>query len=177
MWLEDYSLACRLAGIKDDSLIIQYLPIHLGDAPRAWLEHLPGDTIHNWEGLKKVFVGSFQGTYKRPGSSWDLKIYTQKPEEGLRVYIQRFSQKRNELPNITDVDVVSAITYGTTNEALVHELGWDRPKITTDLLDIATKFADGEEAVGAIFRKGRASRDDGEGTSGARARMPQQVPK
>ena len=48
----------------------------------------PGSsTIHNWEGLKKVFVGSFQGTYKPPGSSWDLKIYTQKPEEGLRVYI------------------------------------------------------------------------------------------
>ncbi|WVZ84190.1 hypothetical protein U9M48_031246 [Paspalum notatum var. saurae] len=152
--------------IKDDSLIIQYLPIHLGDAPRAWLEHLPEDTIHDWEGLRKVFVGNFQGTYKCPGNSWDLKGCMQKPGESLRDYIRRFSQKRNELPDITDADVVSAFTYDTSNEALVHELGRGRPRTTTDLLDNATKFADGEDAVGAIFRKGRPSHEDGEGTSG-----------
>lgn len=38
-------------------------------------------------------------------------------------YIWRFSQKRNELPDATYADLVSAFTYGTTNEALVHELG------------------------------------------------------
>lgn len=29
VWLEDYRLVCRMAGIKDDHLIIQFLPIHL----------------------------------------------------------------------------------------------------------------------------------------------------
>jgi hypothetical protein len=33
---------------------------------------------------------------------------------------------------------MSAFTYDTTNEALVHELGRGRPKTTIDLLDIAT---------------------------------------
>jgi len=83
VWLKDYRLACHMAGIKDDPLIIQYLPIHLGDAPRAWLMHLPEDTIHDWEGLKKVFVGNFQGTYKCPGSSWDLKSCRQRMGETL----------------------------------------------------------------------------------------------
>ncbi|KAJ1289641.1 hypothetical protein BS78_02G180300 [Paspalum vaginatum] len=95
-----------------------------------------------------------RATYKRPGSSWDLKGCT--------------PQKRNELPDVTDADVGSAFTYGTTNEALIHELGRGRPKTTADLLDIAIKFADGEDAVGAIFHKRKASRDDGEGTSGTK---------
>jgi hypothetical protein len=50
---------------------------------------------------------------------------------------------------------MSAFTYGTMNEALIHELDSGRPKTTADLLDIATKFADGEDAMGVIFRKGK----------------------
>ena len=63
---------------------------------------------------------------------------------------------------------MSAFTYGTSNEALVHELGRGRPKTTTDLLDIATKFVDGEDAVGTIFRKGKAPCHTGESTSGVK---------
>jgi hypothetical protein len=29
VWLEDYHLACRMVRIKDDHLIIQFLPFHL----------------------------------------------------------------------------------------------------------------------------------------------------
>jgi hypothetical protein len=35
VWLEDYCLACHMAGIKDDYLIIQFLPIHLEEGTRA----------------------------------------------------------------------------------------------------------------------------------------------
>jgi hypothetical protein len=45
------------------------------------------------------------------------------------------------------------LNYVTTNEALIHELGRGRTKTTADLLSIATKFANGEDVVGAIFRK------------------------
>jgi hypothetical protein len=57
--------------------------------------------------------------------------------------------------------VVSAFTNGTTNEALIHEFGRGIPRTIANLLDIATKFADGEDMVGAIFRKGKSSRDTG----------------
>jgi hypothetical protein len=91
VWLEDYRLACRMVGIKDDHLIIQFLPIHLAEGARAWLEHLPAGTIHDWIDLRKAFVENFQGTYKRPESSWDLKRCTQKNGESLWDYIRRFS--------------------------------------------------------------------------------------
>jgi hypothetical protein len=51
----------------------------------------------------------------------------------MRDYIRRFSKQRTELPNITDSDVI--------------------PTRASELMDIATKFASGQEAVEAIFRK------------------------
>jgi hypothetical protein len=57
-----------------------------------------------------VFIGHFQGTYTHPGNSWDLCNCRQRADETLREYIQRFSKKRNELPNITDTDVINAFS-------------------------------------------------------------------
>jgi hypothetical protein len=70
----------------------------------------------------------------------------------------------------TDTDIVSAFTYGTTNEALIHEFGRGRLRTVVDLLDIATKFNDGEDAVGAIFRKGKGPHDAGEPSGEKRER-------
>ena len=57
-----------------------------------WLEHLPSNAIQSWADLKEIFVGNFQGTYKRLGNPWDLKNYRQKAGETLRGYIRRFSR-------------------------------------------------------------------------------------
>lgn len=76
MWVEDYRLACCMARIMNDYLTIQFLPIDLAEGARAWLEHLLAGTVHDWPDLQKVFIGNFQGTYKRPERSWDLKRFT-----------------------------------------------------------------------------------------------------
>jgi hypothetical protein len=72
LWLADYRLACQLGGTDDDNLIIRNLPLFLSDTARAWLEHLPPGQISNWDDLVQAFADNFQGTYVRPGNSWDL---------------------------------------------------------------------------------------------------------
>jgi hypothetical protein len=153
LWLADYRLACQLGGADDDNLIIRNLPLFLSDAARAWLEHLPLAQISNWDDLVKAFAGNFQGTYVRPGNSWDLRSCRQQPGESLREYIRRFSKQRTELPNITDSDVIGAFLAGTTCRDLVSKLGRKTPTKASELMDIATKFASGQEAVEAIFWK------------------------
>jgi hypothetical protein len=153
LWLADYRLACQLGGTDDDNLIIRNLPLFLSDAARAWLEHLPPAQISNWDDLAKAFAGNFQGTYVRPGNSWDLRSCRQQPRESLWYYIRRFSKQRTELPNITDSDVIGAFLAGTTCRNLVSKLGHKTPTRASELMDIATKFASGQEAVEAIFRK------------------------
>jgi hypothetical protein len=117
------------------------------------LEHLPPAQISNWDDLVKAFAGNFQGTYVRPGNSWDLRSYRQQPGESLRDYIRRFSKQLTELPNITDSDVIGAFLTGTTCRDLVSKLDRKTPTKASELMDIATKFASGQEAVEAIFRK------------------------
>jgi hypothetical protein len=153
LWLADYRLACQLGGTDDDNLIIRNLPLFLSDAAWAWLKHLPPTQISDWDDLVKDFARNFQGTYVRPGNSWDLRSYHQQPEESLQEYIRRFSKQRTELPNITDSDVIGAFLAGTTCRGLVSKLGRKTPTKASELMDIATKFASGQEAVEAIFRK------------------------
>jgi len=119
--------------------------------------------------LKEIFVGNFQDTYTRPRNPWDLKNCRQKSEETLHEYIRRFSRQCNELSDIADADIIGAFLSGTTCESLVHKLGHKGPRTTKELLDIMTRHALGEEAVGAIFyrSKGKARWDEdaGEGPS------------
>ena len=127
MWLADYRLAYQLGGTDDDNLIIRNLPLFLSDTARAWLEHLPPGQISNWDDLVQAFAGNFQGTYVRPGNSWDLRSCRQQPGESLWDYIQRFSKQRTELPNVTDSDVIGAFLAGTTCRDLVSKLGRKTP--------------------------------------------------
>jgi hypothetical protein len=153
LWLANYRLACQLGGTDDDNLIIRNLPLFLSDAAQAWLEHLPPAHISNWDDLVMAFARNFQGTYVHPGNSWDLRSCRQQPGKSLREYIRRFSKQRTELPNITDSDVIGAFHAGTTCRDLVSKLGRKTPTKASELMDIATKFASGQEAVEAIFRK------------------------
>lgn len=59
VWLEEYRLAYCIVGIKDDPLVIQFLPIHLTKGARVWLKHLSSNTIHDGVDLKKAFMGNF----------------------------------------------------------------------------------------------------------------------
>jgi hypothetical protein len=123
VWLNDYRLACQLGGATSDEVIIHNLPLHLGDSARTWLEHLPASQIHNWDDLVHTFVGNLQGTYVRPGNSWDLRSCTQKPGESLRDFIRHFSKRCTELPSVAHSEIVHAFLEGITRRDLVRELG------------------------------------------------------
>jgi len=83
-----------------------------------------------------------------------------------------------ELPNITDSDVIRAFIAGTTCKELVHELGRRTPTSTSQLLDIATNFASGEEAVGAIFFDGNAKgKQKAEATEASGSQYPKKKKK
>jgi hypothetical protein len=62
VWLQDYRLVCREGGVVNDPFIIQFLPIYLPETSRAWLDHLPKNSINCWEGLKEIFTCNSQGT-------------------------------------------------------------------------------------------------------------------
>jgi hypothetical protein len=167
--LNDYRLACQLGGATTDEVIIRNLPLHLADSAWTWLQHVPPSQIHNWDDLVRTFVGNFQGTYVRPGNSWDLCVCTQKPDESLRDFIQRFSKRCTELPSVAQSEIVHALLEGTTCWDLMHELGRSPSVDSNELFDIATSFASGEEAVGAIFDGKKGKRVDDTPAEGSKS--------
>jgi hypothetical protein len=177
VWLNDYRPTCQLGEATTDEVIIRNMPLHLADSAQTWLEHLPASQIHNWDDLVRTFVGNFQGTYVRPGNSWDLRACTQKPGESLRDFIRCFSKRCTELPSVAQSEIVHAFLEGTTYRDLVHELERSPPVDSNELFDIATSFASGEEAVGAIFDGKKGKRTDDTPVEGSKSKEPKQKHK
>jgi hypothetical protein len=107
----------------------------------------------------------------------DLRACTQKPDESLRNFIRRFSKRCTELPSVTQSEIVHAFLEGTTCRDLVHELRRSPPVDSNELFDIATSFASGEEAVGAIFDGKNGKRVDDAPAEGNKSKEPQQKHK
>jgi hypothetical protein len=65
--------------------------------------------------------------------------------ETLRSYIQRWSIIKNSAEDISDKRAIDAFSAGLRRSDLVEELGRTRPKIVSELMEIANKFTDGED--------------------------------
>jgi hypothetical protein len=125
LWLEDSHRASRSGRVDNNLFIIQFLPIHLADMARAWLDNILRNMIDSWEDLKEIFTSNFQDMYVWPSKPLDLKSCRQKSGESLRDYIRCISQKGHELPRVADANVISTFWSGTMCHTLVHELGHD----------------------------------------------------
>jgi hypothetical protein len=64
----------------------------------------------------------------------------------LRAYIQRWSIIKNLVVEISDERAIDTFTLGLRQGDLVEEMGRLKLKTVSDLMDIANRFADGEDA-------------------------------
>jgi hypothetical protein len=78
---------------------------------------------------------------------------------------------------VAQSEIVHAFLEGTTCRGLVRELGRSLPVDSNELFGIATSFASGEEAVGAIFDEKKGKRVDDAPAEGGKSKEPQQKHK
>jgi hypothetical protein len=109
----------------------------------------------------------------RPGNSQDLRVCTQKPDESLWDFIRRFTKRCTKHPSVAQSEIVHAFLEGTTCRDLVRELERSPSVDSNELFDIATIFASGEEAVGAIFNGKKGKRVDDALAKGNKYKEPQ----
>jgi hypothetical protein len=144
-WLSDYLQAVKLLGGTRETAM-QSLQLHLTGAARSWLSKLEKKTIGSWEELTKQFTSNFKSTYKRPASIEEVKACVQQRGETLRAYIQRWSIIKNSAVEVSDERAIDAFIVGLRRGDLVEEMGRIKPKTVSDLMDVANRFADGEDA-------------------------------
>jgi hypothetical protein len=110
------------------------------------LSKLEKETIRSWEDLTKQFISNFRSTYKRPASIEEVKACVQQRDETLRAYIQRWSLIKNSVVKVSDERAIDAFIIGLRQRDLVEEMGRIKPKTVSELMDVANRFADGEDA-------------------------------
>jgi hypothetical protein len=69
----------------------------------------------------------------------------QRKDETLRSYIQRWSIIKNSAEDVSDERAVDAFSAGLRRSDLVEELGREKPKMVSELMEIANRFTDGED--------------------------------
>jgi hypothetical protein len=73
---------------------------------------------------------------------------------------------------VAQSEIVHAFLVGTTWRDLMHELARSLPVDSNELFDIATSFASGEGAVGAIFDGKKGKRVDDAPAEGSKSKDP-----
>ena len=108
-------------------------------------ESLAPGSIYTWEDLARVFVRTFEGTCKRPPGLTELQCCVRKPNETLRDYIQRWITLHHTVENVSDHQEICAFKEGVKYREL--NLKFDRAgdMTLTRMMEIATKYANGEE--------------------------------
>jgi hypothetical protein len=70
----------------------------------------------------------------------------QQKGETLCSYIQRWSVIKNSAEDVSDERAIDAFSSGLRRSDLVEEIGRTRPRIVSELMEVANRFADGEDA-------------------------------
>jgi hypothetical protein len=145
LWWSDCLQAVQILG-GTRATTMQSLQLHLTGTARSWLNTLPNDSIRSWGELESQFARNFRSTYKRPASLEEVKSCIQGRDETLRSYIQRWSVIKNSAEDVSDERVIDAFSAGLRRSDLVEEIERIKPRTVSELIEIANRFADGEDA-------------------------------
>ena len=126
---------------------MQSIQLFLRDSARNWLKGLSPESITSWDGLERKFVSNFQDTCKRPVSFQELKACRQKQGESIRSYIQRWTNLRNSSTGVDDSRAIDAFGDGLQRDDFREILGRKKPTTVAHLMNIANKWADGEDSI------------------------------
>ena len=110
----------------------------------------PAASISSWPEQCDQFLANFKGTYGRPLTKHDLQAVRQRSGETLHKYIQRFSKVRNEVPRVSEAEVISAFSTGVTDVHMREKLAvHDEINTVIKLFELADRCTKTEE--GRLF--------------------------
>lgn len=143
-WLSDYIIA---VGINDGNYLsaARFLPLILEGTAILWIDGLPEKTIHNWPDMQQTFIQHFNGTYKRPRTLTDLQRCVQQKDELTRDFVARWIEMKNSCERVSESQAMHAFKESLGRGLVRFMLQSHDPANLGDLLDLANKYAGGED--------------------------------
>jgi hypothetical protein len=84
-----------------------------------------------------MFIGNFQGTYKRPSTTKPLKTIKQKHDKSLRDYVKCFCNAKKAIQYIQDIEIINAFHDRVSDIKTTEENAMKKPRTVGDLLAVA----------------------------------------
>ncbi|KAK4383621.1 hypothetical protein Sango_2757800 [Sesamum angolense] len=97
----------------------------------AWFNQLPPRTVEAFEQLSQRFLHHFAINKRYPKTASYLCTIVQREHEGLREYVQRFSEAVLEVPHV-DSGLLASIMQQNLRSSKFEELISDKPTATQD---------------------------------------------
>ncbi|KAI4992193.1 hypothetical protein ZWY2020_046685 [Hordeum vulgare] len=130
------------------------------------MKHLPlmlDGFIYCWADLARVFIETLEGTCKHPVGLSELQHCIQKPSESLRNFIQRWTTLHHTMENVIEHQAVWAFKAGVRYRELYLKFGRRGRMSMSKMMEIATRYANGEEED--RLRSGKCKAADGDANS------------
>src|SRR5215216_1763207 len=147
---------------------MKHLPLMLEGSARAWLNQLAPGSIFCWEELDRVFIKTFEGTCKRPAGLTELQHCIQKLNETLIDFIQRWITLHHSVENASEHQAVCAFKEGVRYRELNLKFGRTGDMSLGRMMEIATRYANGEEEDRHRSGKGKLVGQDNGGRNTSR---------
>ena len=148
-------MAVQIGG-GNDNVAMKHLPMMLEVSARAWLMQLQPGSIFCWDDLARVFVKTFEGTYKGPGGLTKLQHCVQRHK---RLSVSSFSggpSLHNTMENVTENQAIRAFKSGVRYHELNMKFGRTKTPTLSRAMEIANRYANSEEEDRLRSGKSRA---------------------
>jgi hypothetical protein len=96
--------------------------------------------------LAEQLIQNFTSTYKRSASIEEVRACVQNLGKSMRSYIQRWNIIKNSAKYVSDERAIDAFSNGLHHKDFIEELGRANQKTIAQLMDIANRWEDGEDA-------------------------------
>ena len=124
---------------------MKHLPLMLEGSARARLNQLAPGSIFCWEDLARVFIKTFECTCKHLAGLPELQHCVQKQNEILRDYIQWSTTLHHTVENVSGHQAVCTFKESVQYRELTLKFGSSGPLTLNRMMEIATRYANGEE--------------------------------
>ncbi|KAI4996879.1 hypothetical protein ZWY2020_052221 [Hordeum vulgare] len=166
---ECFSRAIRSADIPPNFRLATGISKFTGESkPETWLDEyrvaLAPSSIYSWADLSRVFIRTFEGTCKRPAGLVELQHCVPKQNEPVRDFIQRWTTLYHTVENVREHQAVCAFKAGVWYRDLYLKFGRTGDISMSKMMEIAARYANGEEEDRIRSGKHKAVAD-GDGNS------------
>ncbi|XP_050233160.1 uncharacterized protein LOC126681656 [Mercurialis annua] len=143
-----------------DPMLCRVFPATLKASAQKWYSCLKAGSISSFSDLASAFKARFRTNIPMQKSSSDLRKCKQGEQETLKNFVERFNKEAVQIENLNHDTAIEAMKMGTKFEELRDKILMKKPTTFQDLMLIAHKYVELDEARRTLTKQHEHTKQD-----------------